>query len=84
MEKIFTFTMLNLKSVFSINFSSRVLGGLLSAHLLIVSPSKEFQSLRPQDYGDELLNMAHDLANRLLVAFEGTQTGIPWPRVSYL
>ncbi|XP_066910395.1 ER degradation-enhancing alpha-mannosidase-like protein 1 [Clytia hemisphaerica] len=62
----------------------RVLGGLLSAHLLIVSPSKEFQSLRPQDYGDELLNMAHDLANRLLVAFEGTQTGIPWPRVNLI
>ena len=33
------------------------------------------------DYDDELLSMAHDLAGRLLPAFDNTATGIPWPRV---
>jgi mannosidase alpha-like ER degradation enhancer 1 len=36
----------------------------------------------PIDYNDELLLMAHDLANRLLYAFENTSLGIPYPRVS--
>lgn len=34
-----------------------------------------------QDYDNELLHMAHDLAVRLLPAFENTRTGIPYPRV---
>ena len=33
-------------------------------------------------YDDELLHLAHDLATRLLVAFEGSPTGIPFPRVN--
>jgi mannosidase alpha-like ER degradation enhancer 1 len=36
----------------------------------------------PRDYNDELLLLAHDLANRLLNAFENTSLGIPYPRVS--
>lgn len=35
-----------------------------------------------EDYDNELLYMAHDLAVRLLPAFENTKTGIPYPRVS--
>jgi len=62
-------------------YNCRVVGGLLSAHLLIIDPSKAFGDLRPVDYDNELLHLAHDLANRLLQAFEGTHTGIPWPRV---
>lgn len=34
-----------------------------------------------KDYDNELLHMAHDLAVRLLPAFENTKTGIPYPRV---
>uniref|UniRef100_A0A0X3PN84 alpha-1,2-Mannosidase n=1 Tax=Schistocephalus solidus TaxID=70667 RepID=A0A0X3PN84_SCHSO len=60
----------------------RVLGGLLSAHLMITDPKKRFKSLRPDHYADELLSLAHDLANRIIVAFEGTPSGIPFPRVN--
>lgn len=37
-----------------------------------------------KDYDNELLHMAHDLAVRLLPAFENTKTGIPYPRVRRL
>lgn len=37
-----------------------------------------------KDYDNELLYMAHDLAVRLLPAFENTKTGIPYPRVGRL
>ncbi len=61
---------------------SRVLGGLLAAHLLIVDSSQPFGRLKPEYYDNELLHLAHDLVNRLLPAFEMTKTGVPWPRVS--
>jgi len=60
-------------SVFETNI--RVVGGLLSAHLLITSgivPWKE--------YNGGLLDMVVDLGNRLLPAFE-TATGIPYGTV---
>ncbi|KAF0294256.1 ER degradation-enhancing alpha-mannosidase-like protein 1 [Amphibalanus amphitrite] len=60
----------------------RVLGALLSAHLLIVDPEKPFGELDPGRYDGELLGLAHDLASRLLPAFEETGTGLPHPRVS--
>ena len=56
----------------------RVLGGLLSAHLLASNPAQPFYLTW---YHDELLYMAHDLVERLLPAFK-TQTGIPYARVS--
>ncbi|KAF0299750.1 ER degradation-enhancing alpha-mannosidase-like protein 1 [Amphibalanus amphitrite] len=59
-----------------------VLGALLSAHLLIVDPEKPFGELDPGRYDGELLGLAHDLASRLLPAFEETGTGLPHPRVS--
>ena len=59
----------------------RVLGGLIAAHLLIIDPSQPFGRLKPVDYDDGLLKLAHDLINRLLPAFNNTKTGVPWPRV---
>lgn len=56
----------------------RVLGGLLSAHLLASNPAQSFYL---PWYHDELLYMARDLGERLLPAFK-TQTGIPFARVS--
>lgn len=65
-------------------FKFRLLGGLLSAHLLIVDDQKHFGYIGLDDYDNELLEMAHDLATRLLPAFENTRTGIPHPRVSII
>lgn len=61
--------------------SSRILGSLLSAHLLIKDKEKPFGTLTPTDYNDELLRLAHDLGSRLLPAFQNTATGLPHPRV---
>lgn len=61
----------------------RLLGALLSTHLLITDTEKPLGDLTPEKgYDGELLHLAHDLASRLLVAFEGTPTGIPYPRVN--
>ncbi|CAF1436029.1 unnamed protein product, partial [Rotaria sp. Silwood1] len=62
----------------------RVLGALLSAHLLIVDPLQPFGNLRIEDYDNELLDLAHDLASRLLPAFENTPQGLPYPRVNLM
>ena len=58
----------------------RILGGLLSGHLLMMTP--EFSDMTPDWYMDDLLGMAHDLAERLLPAFHQSSTGIPLPRVN--
>lgn len=60
----------------------RILGALLSAHLLIMDESKPFGELEPDWYDGELLDMASDLASRLLPAFENSDTGLPHPRVN--
>lgn len=60
----------------------RIIGGLLSAHLLILDPLKPLGDLAPPDYDNKLLHLAHDLATRLLPAFENSPTGLPHPRVS--
>ena len=59
----------------------RVLGGLLSAHLLMEETPSPFGDIRPDWYAGDLLTMAHDLADRLLVAFD-TRSGLPHPRVN--
>lgn len=56
----------------------RVLGGLISAHQFATSP--EFLKSIPW-YKDELLDLAVDLAHRLLPAFD-SPTGIPYPRIN--
>lgn len=76
-------------SVFETNI--RMLGGLLSAHVLAKSIQNPFdRNLRHLNsttrqqldwYGSELLDLAEDLGRRLLPAFE-TKTGIPHPRVN--
>jgi len=68
----------NVVQVFEANI--RLLGGLLSAHLLTENSSL-FPDLAPDWYMDDLLSLAHDLAERLLPAFDKTVTGIPHPRV---
>ena len=59
----------------------RVLGALLSAHLLMVDKEQPFGPLLPEWYNDELLELAHELGIRLLTAFEQSAEGIPHPRV---
>lgn len=70
----------NIVQVFEANI--RIVGGLISAHLLIMDPDKPFGELKPPWYDGELLKLAHDLASRLLPAFEKSSSGIPYPRVS--
>ncbi|XP_064422358.1 ER degradation-enhancing alpha-mannosidase-like protein 1 [Latimeria chalumnae] len=60
----------------------RILGSLLSAHVILTDPKQPFGDVTFKDYDNELLHMAHDLAVRLLPAFENTKTGIPYPRVN--
>ncbi|KAF4792066.1 ER degradation-enhancing alpha-mannosidase-like protein 1 [Turdus rufiventris] len=60
----------------------RVLGSLLSAHIIITDTKQPFGDMSIKDYDNELLHLAHDLAVRLLPAFENTKTGIPYPRVN--
>lgn len=57
------------------------MGSLLSAHLIITDPLQPFGNMRPAGYDNELLSMAHDLAVRLLPAFQNAKNGIPFPRV---
>ena len=62
----------------------RVLGSLLSAHLIIIDEKQPFGDMKIKDYSSELLHLAHDLASRLLQAFVDTsETNLPFPRVSY-
>ncbi|XP_045606685.1 ER degradation-enhancing alpha-mannosidase-like protein 1 [Procambarus clarkii] len=60
----------------------RLLGALLSAHLLIQDENKPFGDLEPEWYDGELLEMASDLASRFLPAFDNSKTGLPYPRVN--
>ena len=60
----------------------RVIGGLLSAYLILQDDKQPFGNMTYAAYDSELLYMAHELAARLLPAFENTATGIPYPRVS--
>ena len=60
----------------------RLLGGLIAASLLISDSDQTFGNLKPSNYNNELLKLAHDLAKRLLPAFENSSTGLPYPRVN--
>ncbi|KAK3930490.1 ER degradation-enhancing alpha-mannosidase-like protein 1 [Frankliniella fusca] len=70
----------NVVQVFEVNI--RVLGALLSAHLLMTDDGQPLGQLKPAWYNNELLHLARDLANRLLPAFTESGTGIPYPRVN--
>ena len=58
-------------NVFEANI--RLLGGLLSAHLLASDPQL---GLMQRPYNDQLLTQATDLADRLLHAFHASLTGM--------
>ncbi|XP_070759044.1 ER degradation-enhancing alpha-mannosidase-like protein 1 isoform X2 [Enoplosus armatus] len=60
----------------------RILGSLISSHILLTDPKHPFGQVGFEGYDNELLHLAHDLAVRLLPAFENTSTGIPYPRVN--
>ncbi|XP_068109212.1 ER degradation-enhancing alpha-mannosidase-like protein 1 [Hyperolius riggenbachi] len=60
----------------------RILGSLLSAHIILTDSKQPFGNMSVSGYDNELLHMAHDLAVRLLPAFENTRTGMPYPRVN--
>ncbi|CAL1300944.1 unnamed protein product [Larinioides sclopetarius] len=64
-------------SVFETNI--RMLGGLLSGHILASYLQEHFN--RMHWYRGELLNMARDLGYRLIPAFN-TTTGVPHPRIN--
>ncbi|XP_062509503.1 ER degradation-enhancing alpha-mannosidase-like protein 3 [Corticium candelabrum] len=64
-------------SVFETNI--RVLGGLLSAHVL-ASLFRDMGNVYLLSYNNELLSLAEDVGNRLLPAFN-TTTGLPYPRI---
>ncbi|XP_002985136.2 alpha-mannosidase I MNS4 [Selaginella moellendorffii] len=68
------------KTVSVFETTIRVLGGLLSAHMLV---SDQATGMVMYDYNDELLNLAEDLGRRLLPAFD-TPTGIPYGSVNLL
>ncbi|PIO40243.1 hypothetical protein AB205_0035690 [Aquarana catesbeiana] len=59
----------------------RIMGSLLSAHIILTDSKQPFGNMTVSGYDNELLHMAHDLAVRLLPAFENTKTGMPHPRV---
>lgn len=69
----------------------RVLGGLLSAHLLIVDRQRTLGDLRPDGYDDQLLRLADQLGQRLTAAFQASSSpdstaspnhSIPYPRIN--
>ncbi|KAI3814312.1 hypothetical protein L1987_19063 [Smallanthus sonchifolius] len=68
------------KTVSLFETTIRILGGLLSAHLIASDYSTGMQI---PSYDDELLHLAEDLARRLLPAFD-TPTGIPFGSVNLL
>lgn len=68
------------KTVSVFETTIRILGGLLSAHLIA---SDYATGMRIPSYDDELLHLAEDLARRLLPAFD-TPTGIPYGSVNLL
>ncbi|KAG5152287.1 hypothetical protein AAZX31_10G169700 [Glycine max] len=68
------------KTVSLFETTIRVLGGLLSAHLIATDYAT---GMRVPLYDNQLLNLAEDLARRLLPAFD-TPTGIPFGSVNLL
>ncbi|XP_020410431.1 alpha-mannosidase I MNS4 isoform X2 [Prunus persica] len=68
------------KTVSVFETTIRVLGGLLSAHLIA---SDYATGMKIPTYNNELLNLAEDLARRLLPAFD-TPSGIPFGSVNLM
>ncbi|KAI3659988.1 hypothetical protein MP638_000036, partial [Amoeboaphelidium occidentale] len=64
--------------------SIRILGGLLSGHLLAtdVKLHRHLNFTMEGHYNGELLDLAYDLGKRLLPAFEESKTDLPFARVN--
>ena len=70
----------NTVQVFESNI--RVLGGLLSSHVLAKHVYAHEMVSNGFKYKDQLLELARDLGDRLLYAFNNTRTGLPFARVN--
>uniref|UniRef100_A0A915N145 alpha-1,2-Mannosidase n=2 Tax=Meloidogyne javanica TaxID=6303 RepID=A0A915N145_MELJA len=66
-------------SVFETNI--RMVGGLISAHLMSLLVKQREDRQRMEWYSDQLFKMATNLADRLLPAFNST-SGVPYSRVN--
>lgn len=64
------------------SITKRILGSLLTAHLVATDPKQPFGDMTLPNYNDEFLILAHDLGVRLLTAFDNSNTDIPYPRVN--
>jgi mannosidase alpha-like ER degradation enhancer 1 len=62
----------------------RIIGSLLSTHMILTNENPFHGNFSFPEYNSELLTMAHDIAGRLLPAFSGTGTGLPYPRVNLI
>ncbi|RNA04855.1 ER degradation-enhancing alpha-mannosidase 1 [Brachionus plicatilis] len=60
----------------------RLIGSLLSSHLVTIDPNQPFGDMKIDNYENEFLNLAHDLAVRLLTAFNNDYNILPYPRVN--
>ncbi|CAF0869940.1 unnamed protein product [Brachionus calyciflorus] len=60
----------------------RILGSLLSSHLIVTNEYQPFGDMKIENYENEFLNLAHDLAVRLLSAFNNENSNLPYPRVN--
>eukprot|EP01035_Chromulina_nebulosa_P019328 gene19328-25192_t len=60
----------------------RILGGLLSAHLMAIDPILGIYE-NPLEYNNSLLRLSIDIGNRLIPAFN-TKTGIPFGTVNLM
>jgi mannosidase alpha-like ER degradation enhancer 1 len=54
----------------------RVIGSLLSTHLILTNENPYTGEMTMPGYDGELLTITHDLAIRLLAAFENTDTSL--------
>lgn len=62
----------------------RVLGGLISAHMIAADKHGVFGDMSLEGYANELLHLAHDLGVRLMSAFENRRDiKLPFPRVTF-
>ena len=60
----------------------RLMGSLLSSHLITKDPNQPFGEMKIDNYEDQFLNLAHDLAVRLLNAFKSDENILPYARVN--
>uniref|UniRef100_A0A7E4V370 alpha-1,2-Mannosidase n=1 Tax=Panagrellus redivivus TaxID=6233 RepID=A0A7E4V370_PANRE len=60
----------------------RIIGSLLSSHMMLTDENPYVGNLKMDGYSGELLTMTKDLVHRLLKAFDKSKSGLPYPRVN--